>query len=219
VKQGCYEPAEIAAAGELAADHPLRRHVAECPACRAVERAYREFLDPTPLRPEGELAAADAELAKRLERQTVGRRPIPRIGPAAGGQRAPRSFGRSLLALAATLAVAAGVLVVRDIVLVGGSRVPVGPGVDRGAASQAAAPLWDNASAVWRIEWSSPDPTGDAVVVFFDARMRELTRVPAGDGGSLELTPDTALAAAAYVQVLFVNEGDTVTRSSIVGPR
>jgi len=111
----CFDASEIAAVLDLGPDDPRRRHLAECPRCRALALSFQEFLAPESV-PDG---ARPAEAVRRLSRVVADETAAPtRAGmgsPAAGG---PMGwFGRLWLrppvrtawAMAALVVVAGGV--------------------------------------------------------------------------------------------------------------
>ena len=216
MKSRCRDPREALAALDLPEEDPRRRHIADCPDCRAVIRAYEEFLEPSGVHPEKELDEADAELAERLRTDLALDNVPPAGGRGRGGGVVQRPFQRMWLALAAALTVAAVVLVVRDVPLLRDTRLPDGPGVSRGIAGAEAALTWTREATGSRLTWSNPPGVETAVVVLFDARMRELDRVGTGYASTLALDTATTPAGATYAQVLFVAAGDTVARSFIV---
>ncbi len=216
----CFTPEEFGPLLALPANDPRRAHLDACPACRALAHAWREFQAPPPeALPDG-LDEADAQLAARLQ-DALGL-PPPLCGvPGGGGRRAPARPGarRALLAAAAALAACAVLFVARDLSVLRGPRLPDRPGVERGGADNVGDPRVLPQNDGWRLTWRRPPGTDAAVVVLFDARLRELTRRAAGADSSLAIGGDNTAREAVWAQVLFLAEGDTVAHSPIVGPQ
>ncbi|MBW2374109.1 MAG: hypothetical protein JRF70_16400 [Deltaproteobacteria bacterium] len=229
----CPRLEDVAVLLELPDDDPRREHLADCPDCHAVALAFDEFMDPTPLHSEQDVREADRELAERLQEVIPSPGPLGTVsGSGASGAGAGSSgtspvrgggtsgpFRRALMALAAVLAIAAIVIVVRDITPLPGERLPEGPGTIRETDIPEAAPVWQRDETGSRLTWQPLAGSAGVVVVLFDAAMAEIGRFPAHDAGSLTLGAGAVPAEAAYAQILFVAQGDTVARSPIVAPR
>ena len=74
----CFEPEELGQILALPEKDPRARHLRECPRCRSLVRAYREFAAPTEGVPAGaDLVAARATLMEKVEAEIHARRPRP----------------------------------------------------------------------------------------------------------------------------------------------
>lgn len=182
---------------------PRRQHVDACPECRGRLEAMELFLDPGET-PELEgLAAADAQLADRLDRSA---RPARRTG-------APRArrFG---LALAAVLAVVAVGLTTSELLRTG-SLDPVSPGQHlRGRAGPASVTVTASRDGI-ALAWPAAPVADQILYVFFAGDMTEIGRRAADE--ALVLAPDDPMAGAAYCQAVALVQGDVIARSGI-GP-
>jgi hypothetical protein len=191
----CLTAEELPGVLALPPDHPRRRHLLSCPHCRALHHAYGEFLDPAdPDDPD--LDEADARLDRRLH--------------AALAAPARRRFDRphAMLAAAAVLVLCAGILGVREAVLLRQARLPEGTGQVRGLEGA----RWELTANGWRLAWS-PAQAGWPVVQVLDGELRELARRPLPSG------PVDLPAEAVHLRLLFVAAGDTVGRSDLLPAR
>jgi len=224
VKRACIEPQEVPVVLALPDQDPRRRHLDTCLHCRALAHAYREFMDPTDPGSLPDLEAVDAELKNRLAAVLEGEFASPRTSRpplrnrlVAG--RTPRA--RAWLAMAAVLAVCAGVFLARDAVLLRDARLPGGTGLARGEADAPVGALdvaWVRDGDRWQLQWIPLAAVDATVVVFFDASLREVGRTTGSTAPAL-LAAAEVPATARYLQVLAVAAGDTVARSAILAAR
>ncbi len=213
----CIRPEDVAAVLELPATHPDRVHVATCPRCRTLVRSYSEFMHPASLPGDADVDGAMATLASRLS-LTIGAPMGARAGetPAARG----RTMSRALYAVAAVLAICAGLLVARDVVMRSGPRVPAGAPILRGEAAPDT-PLSveaTDASGVWNLAWSRPAAADASEIVLYDAALGELARIPvaADTSTTLDLRLRPEAVDAAYARIVFLCGGDVCGRSATV---
>jgi hypothetical protein len=213
VNQPCLEPRDLPLVLDLPDDDPRRRHLASCPHCRALLNAYDEFIDPGSEDLGGDLTAADAELAGRLATALGSDH---RSGKTSSGWADRFRAPRARFAMAAMLIACAGMFLARDAQFRQDSRLPSGPGWQRGES--AAAPQWQKSDGSWQLVWTAGPAAARPVVVCFDAAMGELAQLELGVDARV-LDRGLIPAAAVYLQVLFVAREDTVARSAIVSAR
>ena len=179
------------------------------PIIRALVHAYREFLDPDLGL---DIAAADAELARRLE--AIIDAELPRREQSGGSRNA---IPRVWLAAAAVLVVCAGFFFARDVTLLRDGRLPDGVGIQRGDPADSLGAVWTQGTDDWTLTWRSRGTvSGGAVVVFYDHRMIEISRGALADS---VYAVSAAPEGAVYLQIFIVDVGDTVARSAIVTAR
>lgn len=204
----CPTRAELPILLALPADDLRRRHLADCPRCRALALACAEFLDPA-AGDDPQLEEADARLAARL------REAIDRDGaPARTRSRGRDPLGRILLAAAAVLALCAGIVAVREAVLTIDARPPAGAGPWRGAGTDSTRARWQRADGGWRLAWDR-ERFDRPVLQYLDRDLRELRRLPL----AADLAAPVAPAEAVHLRLLFVAAGDTVARSALLPAR
>jgi hypothetical protein len=175
----CVDAERIGNVLEYPADHPVRRHVDDCPRCHALAQTYRAFLEATPADGVG-LAAARARLDACNERAAARAFPVEARAPfrvtSGGGFRA---WMRPLPALAAALVVVAAAVVMWP---------------DRDETSRLR--VSDGSADVWRLSASpardgsvtlawNPIPQADAYEVrIYGPELEELLRLPAADASA-----------------------------------
>lgn len=163
----------------LPPEDPRRGHLESCPRCRAAYAAYRDFMAPPP--PGLDTEDARARLEAVLEREMA----VPTSKVA--GSIAPRNAARWVgwTAAAAAVVVVAGVLWMRPQTM-RPQDAPVLRGPTARTTLALASPVvtGDGVTLAWTAE-----PAATAYeVVFYDASMREVLRVPAGPVTELALT-------------------------------
>jgi hypothetical protein len=203
----CPDTGEVAALASLPAGDPRRRHLENCPRCRALAHAFAEFEDPGDSSDLPGLAEADTELRDRLVAALAAE-------PVRLPQRRRRSW---LAAAAAAIAICAIGLAADDLLhLRDGSSLPVG---ERLRGDGEAVDLdWRTTADGWRLTWSDA-PAADAVVfVFYDASLNEIGRRSA-TGSGIELARTDPVAAAVFCQGFAVAQGDTLLRTPILKTR
>ncbi len=170
----CIESETIGEVAELAADHPMRRHVEDCPRCRNLWRSYHEFLRAEPV------AGFDTETARRtldaLIASKVGEKRPPE------SRRSSASFSirlRGLLRPAPLIA--AGAVAVFAVVVWQQSRGPEGILLRSGSATQSGAlpPAEVRSDGSIHLSWA-PVPGADAYQVrIYGPGLTEIYRHPA----------------------------------------
>lgn len=127
----CIDSERIAEIVDLATDHPLRRHVEDCPRCRNLLRSYQQFLRAEPVagfRADAGRRRLDALISSKVAgRQSVGPRWSMSVAGVLRGLARPASL------------VAVGAAVVLVAVVVWQSSGPETPRLRSESASQTAA--------------------------------------------------------------------------------
>jgi hypothetical protein len=225
----CLAIADLARILSEAADHPGRRHLADCPRCRTLVRRFTDFLDPAPL-PD---AAAAPAAAQELQRRLAAALPAVEPTPAAAGGRlqstrdsalprrsARRHPSRQWFALAAVVVLALGLFSIRQQLLEPelprGRQAPVLRGLERDLQP----PRVAETAAGLRVLWSPYPQSDGAVIVVLAADLSELVRLAVDDRGEhlfARRDDEGALPdAARFLSVEFVQEGDIVGRTPLL---
>lgn len=205
----CPKPSELPILLALPAADPRRRHLADCPRCRALGLAYAEFLEPA-AGDDPQLDEADARLAGRLQAVVGRNRSAARPWYRGGGDAA----GRILLAAAAVLVLCAGIIAVRETILAIDAHPPAGRGAWRGAGADSTNAHWQRSDGDWRLSWDR-ERFDRPVLQYLDRDLRELMRLPL----AADLEAPSAPADAVHLRLLFVAAGDTVARSALLPAR
>lgn len=234
----CYPVEALADIDGLAADDPQRRHLADCPRCRARLAEYRSFVAAV-APPGADPDDADRQLTAFLVRaaaaegmvpaagRAAGRAAEPAVRPPAGRSRGPRRvlLWRPALALAAVIVGVLGVWRAVDPGWTGsGARVLRGD-----SPALAAAPVLQPVSTLpdgrWRLAWSAVEGADGYTVVLHAADLTEVSRLEAGARTTLVLDrPSAATSPAGRApslwRVVARRGGDTLARSGLapLGP-
>lgn len=237
----CYPVEALADVDGWAADDPRRRHLADCPRCRARLAEYRSFV--AAVAPSGaDPDDADRRLTAFLVRaaageaglSAAGRADGPTPGPAAGPAvspevrlpaRRPRRplrvpFWRPTLAAAAVVVGLLGIWRAVDTGWQGG-----GERVLRGESpAPAAAPILQPVSALpdgrWQLAWSAVEGADGYTVVLHAADLTEVARLEAGTWTTLALARPPAASsppgrAPSLWRVVARRGGDTLASSAL----
>ena len=203
----CYEPQEIATILARETMDPGRRHLEDCPRCRALALAYREFMQPSSTA-DLDLRATDAQLQHRLAKATA---PRHRDTRSRWGFAWPQPAWR---AAAAVLAVAAFGLLARDLGIRRGGDLPAGTGAVRGEQAIVELRLEQGPQNLVA-SWPAAEASDKAMVIFYDTELKEVARVLTAET-RLVVGPDDPGAGAAYGQLLRLADEDTLSRGAIV---
>jgi hypothetical protein len=211
----CPDTSELGRVDDLAADHPLRRHLRDCGRCRAALAAIRSFeAGRAPAEQEevsvADLADADARLAAFIEQDLLGEKndPVIRLW-------FRRTPPRSWLALAAVLVVAVGFWLVgprpggdagRDQGPLRGETVPDGPSFGTVEVTRAT----DGSLAV---AWAPREGAQDYVIVLWSSDLAEVARLEPSTTADHRFTahPD-----ARFLSVVARQGGREIARSALV---
>lgn len=214
MKTECIQPQDLPRILTLPTHEPQRQHLESCLHCRAMAHAYEEFMEHDGVRPDFDLAAADAELTERLAAIIDGSRqesPPP-------AKKSPFAGPRPWYAIAAVLVVCASIFLARDATLLDGARLPEGVGVARGVSEDITELAWVAFDDGWRLTWQAA-ATGKPVLVFFDNRLEEVARRPLAAETSVSEEAMAVPKEAVYLQLVFEDEGDVVVRSAVISAR
>jgi len=206
MKQSCIAPQDIGAILALPEDDRRRRHLSSCFRCRTLGLAYEEFMNPAKIDEGEDFETADRELASRLSS-------VLSPKPSRLTLVRQRSSGhRGLYAMAAVLAVCAGLFLARDVAVMG-QQPPVSEElrIERGGHGEQVVVQWMQTAAGWELQWSTPVGTDQAMVIYYDAAMNDLSSAMVAPGLTLDQVPD----GATYLQVFHLAHGDTVARSPV----
>lgn len=210
---------QFAALVNRPAEDPFWHHAQECPDCRALVAAYREFLDPAEHEATFDLDAADADLAARLD-QNLDRAVAPDPSPAPVALPDRRNPSRFWYALAAVLLVGVGLVYWPSGGDDAGIALPPASGVTRGDGTVLAGYEAAFQKEGLVVRWPA-DARADACwVVFLDKNLDEVHRAVTVADSLLILRPGI-LDRSTFAQVLFVAAGDTLARSPLfpIDPR
>jgi hypothetical protein len=200
----CHDPADLVDLAGLPPGDPRRGHLETCPRCRGLAEAQGLFLEPGDTSDLPDLAAADAELAARLE-TALAAEPARTIRPER--RRAPWYALAAALALCALGVATADLL---DLRLGGGPRV--GERIRGGATADLLVTADDG---VLHGAWADA-PTADSYVLeLLDA---DLTTIDRREVAGPEFTQPIAdlPPGAAYCRLAAVSSGDVLARSGLV---
>jgi len=225
----CYPVEALADVDRWAADDPRRRHLADCPRCRARLAEYRSFV--AAVAPSGaDPDDADRRLTAFLVRAAADERMAAAAGPAASPEvqlpaRRPRRplrvpFWRPALAAAAVVVGLLGIWRAVDTGWQGG-----GERVLRGESpAPAAAPILQPVSALpdgrWQLAWSAVEGADSYTVVLHAADLTEVSRLEAGTRTTLALARPPAASsppgrAPSLWRVVVRRGGDTLASSAL----
>ena len=200
----CYEPGHLPDPSDLPADDPRRRHLETCPRCRGRVAARELFLTPGDTGDLEGLAAADAELARRLEAALA--RPTQAAGVS--------SRRRFWYALAAILALGTVGLTVSEIQrLREGSLPRVGERL-RGDEPATQVEVTAGEQGL-RLSWAAAPPAETYLFRFLGADLADVGQRVASRS-SLALAVSDLPAGGVFCQVFALSHGDTLARSAIV---
>lgn len=225
----CYPVEALAEIDRLAAEDLQRRHLADCPRCRARLAEYRSFVAAV-APPGAEPDDADRLLTAFLIRAAAGEGTAPEAGGAAepavrlpaGRPRRPRPvpFWRPALAAAAVIVGVLGIWRVVDTGWPeGGERVLRGD-----SPAPAAAPILQPVSALpdgrWQLAWSAVEGADGYTVVLHAADLTEVSRLEAGTRTTLALdrplpASSPAGRAPSLWRVVGRRGGDTLASSAL----
>lgn len=170
----CIESERIGEVAELPADHPLRRHVEECPRCRNLLRSYQTFLRAEPVAGFG-IDAERRKLDKLISSKVSEKRPE-------ASRHSPTGFGSMLRGLVRPVPLIAvgAVLVLAAVVVWRQARGPEDILLRSGPTSQTAAlPLADvRPDGSIHLSWTAV-PGADAYQVrIYGPNLTEIYRHP-----------------------------------------
>jgi hypothetical protein len=200
----------------LDAQDPRRRHLEQCPRCRARMMAFRSFMEMEPAPVGADREDARRRLVAAIRRETL--RSVGRAGPRRSiwQRRLPWPVWKPALGL-----VAAALLIV-VLLRAAGDRGPQAPLMLRGAnpteaVARVPAATWAaDGSAVLR--WPAVPAADGYRVLVFDQDLQEIARLDAAGDTSLVLSPArlAALApsgAALFWRVAALRQGDQISLS------
>lgn len=199
-------------------DDPFWAHARECPDCRGLLAAHALFEDPVGSGAEQEgLADDDALLARRLHEELglgeEGAAP-PAARPVPGPWRRPTTW----YAMAAILLAACGLSWWTAGPNFEEASLGPAPGVLRGDQGPVDGTAYTARAARGRLQLGQPDGSaGPAVLVLLDEDLAETGRLTFS-GAAADLALPTG-AAPSYVQIFYLDQGDTVGRSPVIPVR
>jgi hypothetical protein len=215
MNRSCFRVEELEAISALPSGDPGLGHLGECPRCRALLAAYREFVEPSVVPPPENLADARARLSAALGRET--REETPK-----------RSFTWSLKPMMQPAwRPALAVVGMLTIVLLLTRHEPFrreSHGITvRGVGTESAAPLVLGPVATApgggiRLSWQRLEGADSYEVALFTAELEEIARVAAGAAAEVILDaraiPDSLRAGTSIVcRILARRGGDEIARS------
>lgn len=186
----CIPIEELARVRELPAGAPERAHVDACPRCRASLLALEEFEHADERLPaEAGAAGARAKLDALIETLTTAPAPASRSRESAGWLQ--RLFAPPAVRFAAGFAIVALIAASAWLVLrpPGGGTAP-GERIVRGEAAPSGEARLETVTGGWALTWPAVAGAETYDVVFLDADLHELARVPAVAGTRLALERD-----------------------------
>jgi hypothetical protein len=219
-KVRCLAAEEIAEVLSLGAGHPRRRHLDECPRCRALVTAYHDFLEPAAV-PEGARPAeAGTWLSEELARAIGSSSPPARP---ARGQSLLQRVGDFFAAPALRpVWAAAAVVVVAGVVLTTLQLRPEGEPVLRGErpAALALEPAQPGPAASLRLRWQPLEGADSYQVRVYSTGLEELARLePVANPEMVlrreQLPPGIAPGATLLWRVAALRGGDDVALSPV----
>lgn len=225
----CYPIEALANVDGWAADDPRRRHLADCPRCRARLAEYRSFVAAV-APPGADPDDADRQLTAFLVRAAVGERAAPAAGPAASPAvrapaprpRRPRPvpFWRPALAAAAVIVGVLGIWRAVDTGRQGGGERVLRGESPALAAAPALGPVAVTPDGRWRFSWSEVEGADAYTVVLHAADLTEVARFEAASQTALTLDRPTADEsppgrAPSLWRVVARRGGDTLASSAL----
>ena len=219
------DPEELGEIESLPESHPKRRHVEECPRCKAALAAYQAFLSP----PEGLAASDRAEARTRLTaaRAAGGRVGGVRAGAVTAGRRRWWAWPawRPALALSAA-AVVAAVLYVSYSYRGGPQPTSLRGGHEelRGGGAPEILDVARDRDDAFRLRWRAVAGADAYRVTLFAANLEVIgeyeagadTSFSLGAGGAGATNGSDAVGRALYVQVTALREGEEASTSAMV---
>jgi len=226
VDQRCFLIEELEFVLSLPDDDPRRRHLDECPRCRALLASYRQFLAPDAAPAGADTADAARRLEAALDREIgAGQMPAP-VTPGGESGRTRRGWPRLLprgvpqrtaLAMAAALAL---VLVLPHVL-----PLPAGSGGERilrGRDAAASGPVLTPPRSLYggglALAWTGAAGADGYRVVLYDTGLAEVATLEAGRDTTLIL-PAARLTALLEAhgellwEVVALRGGDELERS------
>lgn len=190
---------------------PFWIHADNCPHCRARLQAYRRFLAPE----EGgedldfDLEEADADLTVHL---TAALDNQQGLRGRASWWRASRMY----YALAAVLLVGVGIFVAPELTGPRTFQRPAAGTALRGDDPDGGMFLISAEGDNWQLNWPERPEADQVVAVFFDDALNEVGLAAADASGGLAITRTEAGPDAAYVQIVYLAQGDTLARGPLL---
>jgi hypothetical protein len=225
----CFRLDELDSILDLDPEDPRRRHLAECPLCRARLAAYRAFIAEGPAAPGSQPERAKADLEAFIARIThAGAQPKTRSGLRAR----LREFRVPRFVLVPGLATAAVVAIILILVLrpfSGGDRelLPSLRGLESPTAGRvvlSAQPAALSGTTI-NFSWSPLSDSDRYQVEVFNAKLEEVARFEAAGDTSLTVQTNRVGAAAGTLwwRVVAFRDGDEIAHSPLsslnLGPR
>jgi hypothetical protein len=217
---GCFRLDELESVLDLDPDDPRRRHLADCPVCRARLAAYRAFIAEGPPQAGSEPGRAEAELGVFLERMIRGGVETQTGDGFMARLRARRLPKRILVP---GMAVAAAAVVILIIALHpfsnGDGRHPASL---RGVDSPTAVALSVQPAVVGEgtvtFSWTRLPGSDRYEVRLFDTKLELIARFEAGRDTSLVLRADVLPKADGplFWRVMAFRGGDEIARSRLL---
>lgn len=222
----CVSPDQLEEIVRLGAEHPLSRHLGDCPRCRALVRSFKEFLDPTDIPRAAKLAEADQRLAQALEQATGVHTGVPRpeSSQRSSWRRSPWKdpLTRFLSPSYRPLLVGGSLALVLAVLLLGrgDQTAPENP-VLRGLAQEQfhwiTGPAEVASDGSISVSWPAHPQAERYRVLFLDAGLGELLRREAGRETSLDLAAEDCLPSGERPllwQVVALRDGDELAHSA-----
>lgn len=190
------------------ADDPFWSHAESCPDCRVLLASHEAFLNsasPAAAIGPDDLDDADRELALRMD-QVLGKAAVPLASR--------RSGPKFWYALAAVLMLGVGLVYWSPSGLQSDLPLPPPNSIMRGDDVQLEGYDGIHQDDGVAVCWPQ-DPQADmAVVVFWDAFLAQVDRLSTS-ADSLLVTKPAVVTRAAFAQVLYVAQGDTLSRGPL----
>ncbi len=224
MKEHCIEAEDLERVMGLGAEDPRRKHLDDCPRCRALMAAYSDFLKPARALPGADLQDADARLKSSFDREIAREGRASRPATRRMRWSPPRPFGPT--ALWPVWAAAAAVIVVGVLYVVH----QVGPGPDRlvlrgapqGSSRPAALVLYPPKSVAGGLElrWRSAPGADTYQVRLFGSDLSERARLgPFADTAVVlrpaELASGIAPGTLLLWRVVALHAGDEIATSPV----
>jgi hypothetical protein len=228
-RERCYRPDEIGELIDLAPEHPRRRHLGECPRCRALLAEYRRFREPGSDFPAEDVADAEARLGEALRTRIDETKTVSE-----GAVRAPfraRRPRRRVVRLLPSAALIAAAVVLFVIVYrpFGGRRETRDSIVLRGVPEEPAAPAEDGITlrkpafqgdGFVELRWDSEVGADAYRVHLYTSAIEELPALAAVNEPKLvfrprDLAPNLGPGTVLLWRVAALRQGDEIALSPL----